>query len=197
MAADNAVRQGLSAGRRRVFFALWPDASVQARLAEAAGLLHRITNGRLTPAANIHLTLAFVGAVGVERLALLLAPPAELVSRAFVLTLDECGCWTHNGIVWAAPAQVPDALAVLAANLERWLRDAHFELEVRPFSPHLTLIRHAQCAQLTRSMSPVEWLVGKFSLVESRLMANGSVYRTLGTWPLAQSQSRCPGDDQR
>jgi 2'-5' RNA ligase len=181
----------LSAGRRRVFFALWPDADVQARLAEAAGVMHRTAQGRLTRAANIHLTLVFVGAVSAERHALVLAPPAEVVSGAFVLTLDKCGCWRRKGVVWAAPSRVPDALDVLVANLERWLRAAQFELEVRAFFPHLTLIRDARCTRDSPPMAPIEWRVGKFSLVQSQPMSGGSVYRPLGTWPL----SRCPGGD--
>lgn len=187
----------MNAGRRRVFFALWPDASVQASLAKAAGSIHRMTHGRLTSAANIHLTLAFIGSVSLERLALLLAPPAEVVSRAFVLTLDECGCWSHNGIVWAAPSKIPDALGALAANLERWLRAAQFELEVRGFSPHVTLIRHARCGQLMRSMAPVEWRVGSFCLVESQPRSGGSAYRALGTWPLAPGTLTLPSQQSR
>lgn len=193
----NAVGRGTGGRRRRVFYALWPDAKVRAGLVRTARSVQREVKGRLTAPANLHLTLAFVGAVGAERLQTLLAPPADLAAGAFVLRLDQWGCWARQGIVWAAPSQLPPALAALAKNLERWLRAAGFALEVRAFSPHLTLIRRAHCAQAIESMAPLVWRVSAFSLVESQPMPGGSVYRTLDVWPLTPQSSGCLGHLQR
>ena len=132
MAAGNGVRQALNAGTRRVFFALWPDARVRAGLAQAARRMYRVSHGRRTHDDSIHLTLAFVGAVDVENLACLLAPPADVFTPAFLLTLDDWGCWARNGIGWAAPSHIPEALRDLTQNLEGWLRGAGFDLEQRP-----------------------------------------------------------------
>jgi 2'-5' RNA ligase len=51
----------------RMFFALWPDAAARAALAGLAAEVVRGGGGRAPAAANLHLTLAFVGAVAPER----------------------------------------------------------------------------------------------------------------------------------
>ena len=146
--------------------------------------MHRVLHGRRTRDDSIHLTMAFIGAVGVENLPRLLAPPADVFTSAFLLTLDDWGCWARNGIGWAAPSHIPEPLRDLAANLEGWLRGAGFELEDRAFTPHVTLVRKAQCVPLPDSMAPIEWQVEEFALLRPRLAPGGARYETLGAWPL-------------
>jgi RNA 2',3'-cyclic 3'-phosphodiesterase len=184
MAAGNGVRHALSAGTQRVFFALWPDAGVRANLVRAARWMHRVLHGQRTRDDSIHLTLAFIGEVDVESLPRLLAPPAGVFTSAFILTLDDWGCWARNGIGWAAPSHIPDPLRDLAANLDGWLRSGGFELEHRAFTPHVTLVRKAQCAPLPDCMAPIEWRVEEFALIRSRLAPGGACYETLRVWPL-------------
>ncbi len=185
MAAGNGVRQALSAGTRRVFFALWPDARARAGLGQAALRMHRVLHGQRTRDDSIHLTLAFVGAVDAQNLARLLLPPAEVFTPGFLLTLDDWGCWARNGIGWAAPSQIPQALRKLAENLDGWLRGAGFDLEQRPFKPHVTLVRKTQCVPLPDSMAPVAWQVEAFALIRSHVVPGGARYETLRAWPLA------------
>jgi 2'-5' RNA ligase len=179
----------LNPQRLRVFYALWPDRSVTNALAEAARRMHRAVGGRRTRDDSIHLTLAFVGEVDSVRLAELLAPPAELIVARFTLTFDCWGCWPRNGIAWVAPSRVANPLRKLAAGMEAWLRDAGFELDVRPFNPHVTLVRRAQCAPLPDSTPTIEWQVEDFVLVRSTLAPDGSRYETIGRWPLAGVES--------
>jgi 2'-5' RNA ligase len=179
----------LNPQRLRVFYALWPDRSVNSALTEAARRMHRVVGGRRTCNDSIHLTLAFVGDVDGGRLAELLAPPAELTVARFTLRLDCWGCWPRNGIAWVAPSRVPDPLRELAEGMEAWLRDAGFEMDVRPFSPHVTLVRKAQCAPLPDSTPSIEWQVEDFVLVRSALAPDGSRYETIGRWPLLNANS--------
>lgn len=146
--------------------------------------MHRVVRGRRTRNDSIHLTLAFVGDVDSVRLAELLAPKAELTVTRFTLTLDCWGCWPRNGIAWVAPSRVPNPLRELTAGMEAWLRDAGFEMDVRPFNPHVTLLRKAQCAPLPDSTPSIEWQVEDFVLVRSTLAPDGSRYETIGRWPL-------------
>ena len=184
MAAASGLRQALRPAKRRVFFALWPDPRVRASLAQAALHVHGATQGRCVRDDNIHLTLAFVGAVGERDLARLLEPPPGVFTSAFVLTLDHCGCWAEKGIGWAAASHTPDELRVLASNLASWLRDAGFELDNRPFRPHVTLVRDAQCAPPKEPMAAIEWRIADFALIESLPLSGGVSYRTLRSWPL-------------
>jgi|KBSMisStaDraftv2_1062788.scaffolds.fasta_scaffold03464_3 2'-5' RNA ligase len=184
MAAASGLRQALRPAKRRVFFALRPDPRVRASLAQAALHMHGATQGRCVRDDNIHLTLAFVGAVGQQDLARLLEPPSGVFTSAFVLTLDHCGCWAEKGIGWAAASHTPDGLRVLAENLAGWLRDAGFELDNRPFRPHVTLVRNAQCVPPKGPMAPVEWRIAEFALIESLPMPGGVSYLPLRSWPL-------------
>jgi 2'-5' RNA ligase len=184
MAAGSGAQQALNSRTQRVFFALWPDARARADLAQAARRMHRVMQGQRTRDDSIHLTLAFVGAVHLEKLPCLLTPPADVFTSAFLLTLDHWGCWARSGIGWAAPSHSPAPLRDLAANLTDWLRDAGFELEDRAFAPHVTLVRKAQCALLPDSMTPIAWQVGEFALIRSQPAPGGTRYEMLRNWPL-------------
>jgi len=186
MAAGGGVRQALSASTQRLFFALWPDARVRAELAQAAQRMHRAVEGRCSRDDSLHLTLAFLGDVDAKYLPRLLAPPVVVLTPAFLLKLDQWGCWSRNGIGWAASSRLPDSLRDLAENLEGWLRSAGLDLERRTFTPHVTLVRKAQCAPLPDDMAPIAWHVSEFVLIHSQLQPGGSCYRTLGAWPLRQ-----------
>jgi RNA 2',3'-cyclic 3'-phosphodiesterase len=174
----------LNSQRLRVFYALWPDRSVNSALARTAQRMHSAVSGLLTRDDSIHLTLAFVGNVDSARLGELLGPPAELTVARFTLTLDRWGCWPRNGVAWVAPSRVPDPLRRLVAGMEAWLRDVGFELDVRPFNPHVTLVRRAQCAPLPDSTPSIEWQVADYVLVRSTLAPAGSRYEIIGRWPL-------------
>lgn len=184
MAAGGGVRQALSPATRRVFFALSPDAGLRASLAQAARRMHHVLHGRRIRDDSLHLTLAFIGEVDAKILPRLMAPPARVLAPAFLFTLDDWGCWARNGIGWAAPSHIPAALIDLAGNLEGWLRNAGFELERRPFTPHVTLVRDAQCVPLPESLTPIEWRVEEFVLMQSQPMPGGSRYEILRAWPL-------------
>jgi 2'-5' RNA ligase len=151
--------------------------------------MHRAVGGRRTRDESIHLTMAFVGDVDGARLAELLVPPAELTVTRFTLTLDRWGCWPRNGIAWVAPSRVPEPLRELAAQMEAWLRDTGFEMDARPFNPHVTLVRKAECAPLPDSTPNIAWQVEDFVLVRSTLASDGSRYETIGRWPLAGAES--------
>ena len=149
--------------------------------------MRRVVSGIRIRDESIHLTLAFVGDVDSVRLAELLAPPAGLTVTRFTLTLDCWGCWPRNGIAWVGPSRVPDPLRELAAVMEAWLRDAGFETDARPFNPHVTLVRKAQCAPLPDSTPCIEWQVKDFVLVRSTLAPDGSRYEIIGRWPLVNA----------
>jgi 2'-5' RNA ligase len=174
----------LNLQRARVFYALWPDRSANSALTEAATRLHRVVGGRPTREGSIHLTLAFVGDIEGARLTELLTPPAGLTVPRFTLTLDRWGCWPSNAIAWVAPKRVPDPLRRLAGGLVAWLRDAGFDMEVRPFAPHVTLVRKAQCAPLAELAPSIGWQVEEFVLVRSTFAPDGSRYEIIGRWPL-------------
>ena len=75
--------------RQRLFFALWPDDDTRHALARLAKTRLPSGSGRLVAAQNIHLTVAFLGAVdagfreNVERAAGSLSAPALQVTSTW------------------------------------------------------------------------------------------------------------------
>ncbi len=172
------------AGRReRLFLALWPDEEVRAALAalarEALG-----KSGRRVPAENLHLTLIFLGACDPALRARLEEAATALRGEPFVLRLERLGHWPGPRVLWSAPAEVPEALRRLAADLHGAAGGAGLSLERRPFRAHVTLARKVGGRHRERPHRPIEWPVGEFRLVASETRPEGARYRCLRRWAL-------------
>lgn len=172
----------------RLFFALWPDALVQAALARQAQTLASAIGGRATRAEAIHLTLAFLGDVDALDLPKVRQTAQGVAADAFELELDRLGCWKHNAIGWLAPGTAPAALSALVENLRGELRTAGIAFDRKSFRPHVTLVRKAvrECAE--RSIEPIVWPLLEFALMRSDLTAAGARYECVDRWALRVAQ---------
>jgi len=101
----------------RLFFALWPDDEVRARLTRWSRELHALCGGRATRPENLHVTLAFLGSVEEARVAEVERAAGEVAPRAVSLVLDQPGYWKHNRIAWAGASVVPPELEALVSEL--------------------------------------------------------------------------------
>ncbi len=168
----------------RVFFALWPDEPVRAQLDRIAGILHRLRGGRRARSETIHLTLLFVGNVPRTTLPALQAAAAEIRLPAFELVLDQAECWRHNRIACVTTSQSPAALIELVTGLEGTLDRLGIPFDRRPYKPHVTLVRNADCRPDPHPFQPIAWPVRDFVLVQSELCPEGARYTELGRHPL-------------
>lgn len=169
----------------RLFFALWPDDAARSELATLAREAQVASGGgRAIPAAKIHLTLFFVGAIDARRIPALEAVGQAVRSRPFDLALDVLGHWRHNRIVWAGAARCPAALVTLAADLRTRLAREGVQGEDHPFIPHVTLVRDAARAPGKLALPPCAWRVDEFVLVESQPHRGGVRYAMRARWPL-------------
>jgi 2'-5' RNA ligase len=143
-----------------------------------------------------HLTLAFLGEVSEENLALL-APWLERAAgrhRAFTLSVAGGGAFSHPAranVLWSGMSGDRGALADLAATVAAAARgvgvippDAD-----RGFTPHLTLARCRAPVDVRDIVARLDgyqgpgWTVREIYLIRSVL--NGQPrYQTLETWPL-------------
>ncbi len=202
------AEQGLAIASKataRVFFALWPDEQLKAQLHQASGLLHRAHGGRRMQADTVHLTLLFIGAIERERLPELQAAVNAIQLPQFDVTFDQADCWRHNRIAFLTASEPPAGLFDLVRALEALAAQAAIAFDHRPYKPHITLVRNADCkkentvsvhansgaAEVKRSgrnpnpaLEPILWAARDFVLVESGLASNGAGYRVLGRWPL-------------
>jgi 2'-5' RNA ligase len=169
--------------KHRLFFALTPAAPERNRLSAAA---QRVTAaqrapGRPTSAAQLHLTLAFLGEFeDDEAIARANAAGARVRAAPFTVRIDQAGSF---GPTWylesAAP---PPELAALEAALRAELVQAGFTPEARAFHPHLTFQRKAEHALPPTRIAPIRWPVESFTLFDS--IPNERRYLSLATWPL-------------
>jgi 2'-5' RNA ligase len=177
MSEDDAAPRDL----HRVFFALWPDDITRSALSRATRRAVQACGGRPIAKERLHLTLAFLGEVTADELALVRAVPPISVGE-FELTLDAIGVWPESRILWLAPLAPPPALVELEARLWDGLGGSGFVPEERVYRPHVTLARRARPIDAT--VEPVRWSVHELALVESLPYGRNVYYEVLERWPL-------------
>ena len=165
-----------------MFFALCPDARLRKNLHSLAKQYHTQCGGRIIPEENIHLTLLFLGEVEQVRLASLQQSVSGVSVCAFVFELQQFSCWRHNRIGYAAPVAETAALEELSGALHRATASAGIQCDERAFKPHVTLLRNIRQAIVAQPMTPLEWAVESFSLMESVQTERGVSYRVLRSW---------------
>ena len=168
---------------KRLFFALWPDDGVRARLAEQARLLP-IHTGRRVPPENFHITLVFLGNVEERDIPELAKAVDELNIPRFPLQIDHCGWWKRAKVAWLAPGYAPEPLLELVKQINRLSRLAGLPVDERDYSPHLTIARKLTRPLKPCTFEPIHWDVREFCLVESVTHEQGARYRVVRSWAL-------------
>ena len=168
----------------RLFFALWPQAELQQAFFAAGNKLHRRCGGRRTRRENIHLTLAFLGAVEPARLPRVVAVADQIALPSFEMIFDRLGWWRQNQVAWAATSDTPRAIVDLVKALQLGLVAEGFKFDERRFVPHITLLRKANCPPGVIDSPPIVWDAEAFVLVRSTLQEGGPHYAIEKRWPL-------------
>jgi 2'-5' RNA ligase len=166
----------------RLFFALWPDDGVRARLERWSRELHALCGGRRMPPENLHVTLAFLGRVEEARVAEVERAASEVTPRSLSLVLDRPGYWKHNRIAWAGASVVPPELAALVSELRGALVISQIRFDAKSFASHVTLLREAREPKAIPALDPVPWKLDGFALVQSVTLPRGSRYEIRRFW---------------
>ena len=168
---------------QRLFFALWPDDEVRAKVTKWRRSLHQ---RRAKPVAedNLHITLVFIGAVDSRMRACLEAQAAEVEGEAFELRLSRPGHFARSKVIWLGPDPTPQAARSLVVALNARLQVCGFRPERRAFSAHMTLFRKAVPAGFSSTIEPIQWKVDSFFLVESDTRPEGVQYSVVREFPL-------------
>ena len=171
-------------GTRRLFFAFWPDDVTRESLVRACRKAIRGSGGRPVTAANLHVTVAFLGSVPEDRLPALVDAATGLGQVAFELCLDRIAHWPRPQVLVARCAEPPPVAAALAAALWQRLRPLGIPPDLRPYEPHATLARKVRRPCRDLGMRPVRWPVTELALVESVTDPAGARYALLARLPL-------------
>ena len=157
---------------------------------------------------GIHLTLKFLGNIPPTM------PPSILDALEdtcrehvpFDLSLGEFGVFPNSNnprVLWIGLNGDITSLVRLQSSVEKHCRSLGFELDRRPFRPHLTLGRvRRSLPQPQRDIvraalkdntntDALQWSVEEIHLIHSTLTPQGAVYRPLGTLPLTPLTATC------
>ena len=165
----------------RLFIAIRFSPEILSALEDAQTQLRLLgKGGNFSRKENLHLTLAFIGES--EDVRTLRRIMEQSVGAPFPLALGGSGHF--DDLYWAGIAPNP-ALQALAKRLIRALREAGFEIEDRPFTPHITLVRQLRCMEKPRlHIPPAEMTVREISLMRSEHMQGKLVYTELFSCPM-------------
>jgi len=192
--------------RMRVFFALWPGTSLRAQIATAREQLPAL-NGqpvpaittsqrtgaqrswRAVPTHNLHLTLLFLGNQSRPDIGELCRRVDDLSAQRFALLLDRFGWFARPRVLWLGGAATQPGLALV-----QLLRDCSDAIGLsyrsqREWVPHMTLYRHVGQPPRLPDMTPLQWPVHEFVLLQSQ---PSQPYCVLRRWPLRDGC--CPPD---
>ena len=167
----------------RLFFALWPDDDTRKQLQLVMQSIPRI-RGKAVQPENLHITLAFLGPVDDEMVDGLEVAAMQIKARGFELKLDTIGWWRKAGILWMAPAVIPEELDLLVARVNEVSKECGIALDGRPYKPHLTLARKAVLANHQIQDLSVNWQVKDFALVQSITHHSGAQYSVRRSYSL-------------
>ena len=178
---------------RRLFFALWPHEKQRQGLARATAKAARRCGGRPVPAANLHVTLAFLGSVPrprVEALKAIAQRAAEAFSQdvPLVLRFSALVHWPRQQILCALGAQEPPLAQALSDALKDAAAAAGFTPDLKPFHAHVTVARKVAHAPPRRVLHPLLWRCDSFALVDSRTEAGGPIYSVIESYPLVKAE---------
>jgi RNA 2',3'-cyclic 3'-phosphodiesterase len=147
---------------------------------------------------KLHLTLKFLGEQSSETAAAVRDATARVAAghREIVMRLSKVGAFPNfrrSRVVWLGVEPDP-RLELLHHDVEVACQALGFEVEGRPFRPHLTLARVKQrlpeerARALSRAARRVEYsadvVVRSLDLMRSELGSSASSYSTLGSAPL-------------
>jgi RNA 2',3'-cyclic 3'-phosphodiesterase len=162
-----------------------PDSIKTALLTTMGG----VAGARWQTAAQLHLTLRFIGEVDRHQAADIAAALGRVNLRPFTAELGEPGLFDHRGRIDALWVGVRPAaaLAALAKAVNAALASVGIPPEPRAFVPHITVARGRSMIGATGwPQSPIPrlgWPVNGFALFESRMGKNGSDYSVIARWP--------------
>ncbi|MEZ5458918.1 MAG: RNA 2',3'-cyclic phosphodiesterase [Steroidobacteraceae bacterium] len=150
---------------RRLFCALWPSEAERAALAAATQRLFPLS-GRPVAPADLHITLAFIGAVAEPRVDRFLELRRSV--SPVRISLDTLEHWPKSRVLVATASDVPDALRATVDALWQRLDRLGVQRETRAFRPHVTLARDVPRWRAGTAWPSVSWTAREIVVVESR-----------------------------
>ena len=171
----------------RAFFGLSPD--IKTKLA-IEGWRNKVFPHFDTPvpAANFHVTLAFLGKISPKQLDALCESVNQIDQiHAFDVSLNQIGYWSKPKALWLGCKNTQNTHRQLAKILYQISHSVGLQLPKQDYIAHLTLARKCSVNPPAALISPTfSWHNAEFHLYESVSGKKGVSYHIRQTWPLAR-----------
>ncbi|XXT15286.1 RNA 2',3'-cyclic phosphodiesterase [Sorangium sp. So ce429] len=193
----------------RVFVAVDPGAELLAKAGELLRELSpRAPSAKWVEPAGLHITLAFMGEIGEERLPLVIAAAGSVGAfhRPLTLRIEKGGAFgtrRRPRVLWLGVGGAVGALTAIHRDLEQTLSmSTGYVPEDRPFEPHLTLARSRDprgdpaldaCAQAIGNVDFGETRIEEIIVYQSEMTPKGARYTALARVPLEGIGNPEPG----
>lgn len=157
--------------KMRCFVALLPPVETARQLDRWIDSISAAMPGaRRVAAANLHLTLAFIGslpAIDAHALAAALRVIDEAAFPSFTWTLDRVGRFDRARVLWVGGGPNP-VLDRYADTVRSMLRRSGVPFDSKPFVSHVTVLRTVRSgAPLPELRDPIRWPMSRPQLMQS------------------------------
>lgn len=126
----------------RLFIAVNFNEQTKDKIVSVQNRLREHGRGNFSFRENLHLTLVFIGEVQRQQVESVKKAMEQVQIPKMKLTFDRTGCFRRNGSdTWWIGLRKNDALYKMQRELTAALREAGFDIENRPYKPHLTIAR--------------------------------------------------------
>ena len=182
---------GKTKGGDRLFVALELPERIRTRLFNLQSLMPGL---KWTPAANLHLTLRFIGQVSPDKTELIQESLNNVTGDSFILTVVGLGMFQRKtgDILWVGVPSEP-ALEQLKQKVDESLRvSSGLSMDAPKYSPHITLsrLKNTATASLKEAVKEKagerfgEIPVTGFTLFRSILSPSGAVHEPVKRYKL-------------
>ena len=193
----------------RLFVAVDIEPEIRRRLTAFIAEMHSLApQARWQDAANLHVTLKFMGETAAEKAERVKQSLAKIGHPPVEIAFTGCGFFPNERaarVFWAG-VDGGDGLVSLAGKVDEAMVQLGFEREQRTFHPHLTLARasgrssgnphqrsrggNSMFAKLAQTIAEMRIEFGRMSahefyLYESKLSPKGAQYVKLAGFPLS------------
>jgi len=165
----------------KYFLALWPDETTKQTLHQHAETITKATPCTPSLAENLHLTLAYLGALKTDSINKI--KHLDCPITPFELKLTEACYWPELKLAYFNP-ESSQPLKQLHAFLNQYLLTQGLKPERHAFKPHVTLARDYTHPLASCVLKPIHWFVHELCLVESIPHPNTSAYQIIKRTPL-------------
>ena len=104
-----------------------------------------------------------------------------------MILFDHLEYWRQAQLLCVLPAEPPPATVTFARSLQDLLVTAGFAPDLKPFRPHVTVVRKVSRPGPIARMHPVVWTFMELALVESRTLPEGPLYSVVESYPLVSA----------